>query len=95
MVASANAPNFSLITYCLLRGWGVDKTVKRWYNYPRFKADDKCRFCPHTAVFHMEIKNFGTPDQVGRWTYCKCDVCPGYAPVDNLGYLEVKADERE
>ena len=41
----------------------------------------------------MELKNFGTPEQMGRWTYCKCDTCPGYAPVDNLGYLEVKADE--
>jgi hypothetical protein len=94
MGAFVRVRSLDLIICYLLRGWGVDKTVKRWYNYPRFKPDEKCRFCPHNAVFHLEIKNFGMASQMGRWTYCKCN-CPGYAPVDNLGFLEVKADERE
>lgn len=80
----------------LLRSWGVDKSMKRWYNYPRFKAEDRCRFCSHAAVLHLTIKNFGMDNQQGSWDRCvqpalNCS-CPGFAPIDNLDYLETKID---
>ena len=81
----------------LLRSWGVDKNMKRWYDYPRFKAADPCRFCCHAAVFHLNIKNFGMDNRQTSWDKCvnppKDCLCPGFAPVDNLDYLEMKTDE--
>jgi hypothetical protein len=75
--------------------------MKRWYNYPKYTFGDRCRFCPHVAFAHMEVKNFGTENQESRWDKCgllggsndTCD-CVGFAPLDNLDYLEITADER-
>lgn len=66
--------------------------MKRWYNYTKYSPGAKCRFCGHTAIFHLEIKNFGMDNQRAKWDKCKCD-CPGFAPVDNLEYLEMVHDE--
>ena len=76
--------------------------MKRWYNYGAYAVKSNCRFCDHSAYDHMEIKNFGTENIHAKWDKCSgttnhtlwtCD-CPGFAPVDNLLYLEMKADER-
>ncbi len=73
--------------------------MKKWYNSPKYKAEDKCRFCIHTALWHMIVKDFGMDNQMARWDKCDrpkgvnhCD-CPGFAPVDNLEYLEMVNDE--
>lgn len=73
--------------------------MNKWYNYPKFKAQEVCRFCKHPAFWHMEIKNFGTEDQMGKWDKCTgptsrqhCD-CPGFGLVDNLEYLEQLSED--
>jgi hypothetical protein len=73
--------------------------VKKWYNYPKFIAEARCRFCIHPAYWHLEIKNFGMDNQMGRWDKCSTPrsinlcKCPGYAPEDNLEFLEYKHEE--
>lgn len=73
--------------------------MKTWYNYPRVKDDEQCRFCRHRGLAHMEVRNFGTPNMQSQWDLCmvvhyqaRCK-CPGFAPADNLKYLEMKHDE--
>lgn len=73
---------------------------RKWYSSPKYLAGDKCRFCPHTAKWHLDIKNFGMDNQMAKWDKCQlpimadpCD-CPGFAPVDNLEYLEMKVDNQ-
>jgi hypothetical protein len=68
--------------------------VKRWYNYPKYLAEEPCRYCPHNAKFHIKVKNFGMDNQMAQFADCTCHKCPGYAPVDNLKYLEMKSDEQ-
>jgi hypothetical protein len=71
--------------------------VNRWYDYPKYKADDHCRFCGHRAHFHMVVKNFGMDNMQTKWD--KCDKpatdcsCPGFAPEDNLAFLEEQSSE--
>jgi hypothetical protein len=65
-----------------------------WYNYPKYQAEEKCRNCPHTAKFHIHVKNFGMDNQMAKFDECSTTCsCIGYAPVDNLKYLEMRADE--
>jgi hypothetical protein len=74
--------------------------VKKWYKQPKYKAEDKCRFCIHSALWHMNIKGFGTKKMMGQWDKCNKPVsmnfckCPGFAPIDNLEYLEMLDAER-
>lgn len=69
--------------------------MKRWYNYPKYKAEDKCRNCPHVAKFHIHVKNFGQDNQMAKFDEClNMCACSGFAPVDNLMYLEMINDER-
>ncbi len=70
--------------------------MKKSYNYPKFEPEDRCRFCVHAAIFHMSGQFFSAPINV-TWDLCEphnidCD-CPGYMPLDNLTYLELKQDE--
>ena len=80
--------------------------MKKWYNYPKFLGSEKCRFCGHSSYGHMEVKDFGEERMQSKWDKCgqaqldhyfqpnACD-CPGFAPVDNLEYLEMKANEKK
>lgn len=72
--------------------------MKTWYNYPKVKEDDPCRFCLHKGFFHMEVKYLWTARVQARWDKCikpatNCP-CPGFAPVDNLQYLEMMHEEK-
>lgn len=75
--------------------------MKKWYKYPKFESQNKCRFCPHIAFAHLTIRNVGQQNQEVRWDKCgllssttnhSCN-CPGFGPIDNLVYLEMKSDE--
>lgn len=73
--------------------------MKTWYKYPKGQSLDKCRFCDHCAAAHIEIKDFGKKTQMIRWHSCErskyklgCK-CPGFAPKDNLLYLELEHDD--
>ena len=68
--------------------------MKPWYNKLKYLADEPCRYCPHGAKFHIQVKDFGMDNQMCKFDECVCNKCPGYTPVDNLLYLEMKADER-
>ena len=73
---------------------GVYKTLKLWYNYSKYHAEDRCRFCSHFAWMHIEIRNFGADNMQAKWDQCdkkKCK-CPGFGPVDNLQYLEERSE---
>ena len=78
--------------------------MNKWYSYPKFTGNEKCRFCGHSSYGHMEVKNFGEERMQSRWDKCQqltldhyfqsatCN-CPGFAPEDNLEYLEMVHDE--
>jgi hypothetical protein len=67
--------------------------VKRRYNFPKFKPEEHCRFCGHIAQVHMCVKDFGEEKMTAIWDQCdyaaRTCKCPGFAPEDNLLYLEM------
>lgn len=79
---------------------------RNYYPYPKFKSEERCRFCVHYAMAHMEIKNFGAPEMMGKWDKCIMGVtdqsfqartcpCPGFAPQGNLEYLEWQHETKQ
>lgn len=72
--------------------------MRKWYNFPKYNVLDKCRYCSHPAFYHLEMKNFGRDDQMGRWDKCSISKmnnchCPGYGSEDNLQFLEMEYEE--
>jgi len=69
--------------------------------YPKIKTSESCRFCPHNAVDHLFINTLAKESMIVYWVQCgkskysKGCLCPGFAPLDNLLYLEMKSDSHD
>lgn len=71
--------------------------MARWYDFPKYKAEDVCRHCGHFAKFHLSTDWVSKPGKLlGIWSICNrkdigCE-CLEFGPEDNLEYLEVKSE---